>query len=136
MEKRVGPRLRVGRPGLGCDAGRDLVQDLHCAPHRTWWEGKLDQLSRWNGAIVLTFLAGAELDPEIFRTKWKEATVEPSRWQNVWMRRYWSLPSRGNPNRRLRSNWKSDLEPTAACWVGSKVWCKTHCKKERSLAIC
>jgi Kef-type K+ transport system membrane component KefB len=25
------------------------------------------------GAIVLTFLAGAELDPSIFRTKWKEA---------------------------------------------------------------
>ena len=27
------------------------------------------------GAIVLTFLAGAELDPQIFRTKWKEATM-------------------------------------------------------------
>jgi sodium/hydrogen exchanger family protein len=27
------------------------------------------------GAIVLTFLAGAELDPQIFRTKWKEVTV-------------------------------------------------------------
>lgn len=27
------------------------------------------------GAIVLTFLAGAELDPAIFRTKWKEALV-------------------------------------------------------------
>src|SRR5487761_747704 len=27
------------------------------------------------GAIILTFLAGAELDPEIFRTKWKEATI-------------------------------------------------------------
>jgi glutathione-regulated potassium-efflux system ancillary protein KefC len=27
------------------------------------------------GAIVLTFLAGAELDPGIFRTKWKEAFV-------------------------------------------------------------
>jgi len=27
------------------------------------------------GAIVLTFLAGAELDPYIFRTKWKEAVV-------------------------------------------------------------
>lgn len=27
------------------------------------------------GAIVLTFLARAELDPRIFRTKWKEATV-------------------------------------------------------------
>jgi glutathione-regulated potassium-efflux system ancillary protein KefC len=27
------------------------------------------------GAIVLTFLAGAELDPTIFKTKWKEATI-------------------------------------------------------------
>jgi glutathione-regulated potassium-efflux system ancillary protein KefC len=27
------------------------------------------------GAMVLTFLAGAELDPESFRAKWKEATV-------------------------------------------------------------
>lgn len=27
------------------------------------------------GAIVLTFLAGAELDPSIFRTKWKEAST-------------------------------------------------------------
>src|SRR6266542_865322 len=27
------------------------------------------------GAIVLTFLAGAELDPSVFRFKWKEATV-------------------------------------------------------------
>lgn len=27
------------------------------------------------GAIVLTFLAGAELDPAIFRTKWKEASA-------------------------------------------------------------
>src|ERR1700691_6262341 len=27
------------------------------------------------GAIVLTFLAGAELDSQIFRTAWKEATV-------------------------------------------------------------
>src|SRR5262245_29155500 len=25
------------------------------------------------GAIVLTFLAGAELDPDVFRAKWKEA---------------------------------------------------------------
>lgn len=27
------------------------------------------------GAIVLTFLAGAELDPGVFRTKWREATA-------------------------------------------------------------
>src|SRR5207245_10688703 len=27
------------------------------------------------GAILLTFLAGAELDPAVFRRKWREATV-------------------------------------------------------------
>ena len=27
------------------------------------------------GAIVLTFLAGAELDPVVFKVKWKEATA-------------------------------------------------------------
>src|SRR3970282_1466335 len=27
------------------------------------------------GAIILTFLAGAELDPGVFRRKWKEATA-------------------------------------------------------------
>src|SRR5215469_15504485 len=27
------------------------------------------------GAINLTFLAGAELDPQVFRRKWKEATA-------------------------------------------------------------
>jgi Kef-type K+ transport system membrane component KefB len=27
------------------------------------------------GAIILTFLAGAELDPEVFKLKWKEATA-------------------------------------------------------------
>src|ERR1700740_1339108 len=27
------------------------------------------------GAIVLTFLAGAELDPAVFRAKWKESTA-------------------------------------------------------------
>jgi glutathione-regulated potassium-efflux system ancillary protein KefC len=28
-----------------------------------------------SGAIVLTFLAGAELDPDVFRAKWKESTA-------------------------------------------------------------
>jgi Kef-type K+ transport system membrane component KefB len=27
------------------------------------------------GAIVLTFLAGAEIDPDVFRQRWKEASV-------------------------------------------------------------
>jgi len=44
-------------------------------------QGGLAAKSDWisflagTGAIVLTFLAGAELDPAIFRTKWKESTV-------------------------------------------------------------
>src|SRR5271170_5314825 len=44
-------------------------------------QGGLGAKSEWitflagTGAIVLTFLAGAELDPVIFRTKWKEAVV-------------------------------------------------------------
>ena len=44
-------------------------------------QGGLAAKSEWisflagTGAIVLTFLAGAELDPKIFRTKWKESTV-------------------------------------------------------------
>lgn len=43
--------------------------------------GGLGSTTNWitflagTGAIVLTFLAGAELDPQIFRAKWKEATV-------------------------------------------------------------
>jgi glutathione-regulated potassium-efflux system ancillary protein KefC len=37
---------------------------------RSAWVGFL----AGTGAIVLTFLAGAELDPGIFRTKWKEAS--------------------------------------------------------------
>lgn len=43
--------------------------------------GELGSKTNWitflagTGAIVLTFLAGAELDPQIFRLKWKEATV-------------------------------------------------------------
>jgi Kef-type K+ transport system membrane component KefB len=44
-------------------------------------QGGLGAKSDWisflagTGAIVLTFLAGAELDPAIFRTKWKESTI-------------------------------------------------------------
>jgi glutathione-regulated potassium-efflux system ancillary protein KefC len=44
-------------------------------------QGGLAAKSEWigflagTGAIVLTFLAGAELDPKIFRTKWKESTI-------------------------------------------------------------
>jgi Kef-type K+ transport system membrane component KefB len=44
-------------------------------------QGGLAAKSEWisflagTGAIVLTFLAGAELDPAIFRTKWKESTI-------------------------------------------------------------
>jgi glutathione-regulated potassium-efflux system ancillary protein KefC len=39
--------------------------------------GKADWITflAGTGAIVLTFLAGAELDPKVFRAKWKEAMV-------------------------------------------------------------
>src|SRR5712691_9362639 len=43
--------------------------------------GKLGGTSEWitflagTGSILLTFLAGAELDPRVFRRKWREATV-------------------------------------------------------------
>jgi glutathione-regulated potassium-efflux system ancillary protein KefC len=46
----------IGGPGLGA---------------QTPWIGFL----AGTGAIVLTFLAGAEIDPAVFRVKWKEATV-------------------------------------------------------------
>lgn len=36
------------------------------------------------GAIVLTFLAGAELDPVIFRAKWKESTVRSASSARSW----------------------------------------------------
>ena len=41
--------------------------------------GVLNAKTEWitflagTGSIVLTFLAGAELDPEVFRAKWKES---------------------------------------------------------------
>ena len=44
-------------------------------------QGGLQGNTQWitflagTGAIVLTFLAGAELDPAIFKTKWREASV-------------------------------------------------------------
>jgi Kef-type K+ transport system membrane component KefB len=51
--------------------GAFIVQGGLGASARSGWIGFL----AGTGAIVLTFLAGAELDPAIFRTKWKEATV-------------------------------------------------------------
>jgi hypothetical protein len=57
----VGIGRSVGRPRSDRDADCDLTQDVHGA-------------QRYR-RIVVTFLAGAELDPQIFRTKWKEATV-------------------------------------------------------------
>jgi Kef-type K+ transport system membrane component KefB len=46
-----------------------------------FWQGGLLGNTEWikflagTGAIVLTFLAGAELDPVIFKTKWRESMV-------------------------------------------------------------
>ncbi|HLJ29504.1 MAG TPA: cation:proton antiporter [Candidatus Angelobacter sp.] len=48
---------------------------------RLWGAAGLGAKTSWItflagvGAVVLTFLAGAELDPVVFRAKWKEATV-------------------------------------------------------------
>lgn len=80
----------------GSGAGRDAAIDLAARGHRALSEiivGAIAQLiigalvgtaalgssEAWigflsgTGAIVLTFLAGAELDPKVFRLKWKEA---------------------------------------------------------------
>ena len=52
-------------------AGRDM-------PRRGWWESLgyacdgLDQLPRLGRSVLLTFLAGAEIDIAVFRIKWKE----------------------------------------------------------------
>jgi Kef-type K+ transport system membrane component KefB len=51
--------------------GAFIVRGGLAASARSGWIGFL----AGTGAIVLTFLAGAELDPGIFRTKWKEVTV-------------------------------------------------------------
>ncbi len=44
---------------------------------KSFLDAKADWISflAGTGAIVLTFLAGAELDPAVFRAKWKEASV-------------------------------------------------------------
>ena len=59
------------------------------------------------GAIVLTFLAGAELDPDVFRSKWKESAavglvatiigsaVIPTAIANAWFMPRHLLPDRG-----------------------------------------
>ena len=47
-------------------------------PRRGWWESLgyacdgLDQLPRLGRSVLLTFLAGAEIDIAVFRIKWKE----------------------------------------------------------------
>jgi Kef-type K+ transport system membrane component KefB len=53
----------VAQLAIGAAAGSDVLGAN--APWITFLAG--------TGAIVLTFLAGAELDPEVFRAKWKES---------------------------------------------------------------
>src|SRR5690349_13283178 len=80
----------VARPCADCISPIDLAQGLHCAVrdhrrhHRTVshrGRPRLRTEETWikvlpgTGAIVLTFLAGAELDPQVFKRKWKEATA-------------------------------------------------------------
>ncbi len=50
--------LIAGALGLGLSANEPWIKFLAGA-----------------GTIILTFLAGAELDPDVFKLKWKEATV-------------------------------------------------------------
>ena len=51
--------------------------------------GELGAKTSWisflagTGAIVLTFLAGAELDPQIFRIKWKDLWVSSVRFSDA-----------------------------------------------------
>jgi hypothetical protein len=58
---------RLQRFEVGVNVGND--EKLHGLGAKSAWVSFL----AGTGAIVLTFLAGAELDPGIFRTKWKEA---------------------------------------------------------------
>ncbi len=55
----------VAQPAIGALAGGEALGAK--APWITFLAG--------TGAIVLTFLAGAELDPDVFRAKWKESTA-------------------------------------------------------------
>ena len=83
----------VARPRVDREPALDLVSDIDCAfrnrrrddrathhrgDHRSGgartdesWVKFLSGI----GAIVLTFLAGAELDPVVFKLKWKEAAA-------------------------------------------------------------
>jgi glutathione-regulated potassium-efflux system ancillary protein KefC len=63
-------------------AFRDHRRHRGAAHHRRFLgSGGLLASTQWitflagTGAIVLTFLAGAELEPTIFKTKWKEAVL-------------------------------------------------------------
>ncbi len=53
------------------EIGFGIVAGNFLGLHSTSW---IDFLASF-ASIVLTFLAGAELDPEVFQLKWKEATV-------------------------------------------------------------
>src|SRR6516165_9706043 len=92
-DRHLGTCGTVARPRLGGEPALHLVQDLdgvigNCGRnHRTAYHGAvigsavLGTDETWVkflsglGAIVLTFLAGAELDPVVFRLKWKEAAA-------------------------------------------------------------
>ena len=84
-------RGRVASAGTGGSSGGQLAKNLNGAfgdrrRHRAQViigavaDGNaLNAKAEWitflagTGAIVLTFLAGAELDPVVFRAKWKES---------------------------------------------------------------
>ena len=78
---------RWWRPAFDLASGRDRTlrnrrRDARAADHRRGFRrGRAGRDESWitflsgAGAIVLTFLAGAELDPAVFKPKWKEATA-------------------------------------------------------------
>jgi hypothetical protein len=105
---------------------------------RSAWIG----LRAETGAIVLNFLAGAELDPQIFRVQWKEASVVgmagfagssrdcavarfvlnwPTR--RVCMRTSLSVTNTGRRGERANTS-APDSRPTAMIWNG--VYCGTQ----------
>ena len=67
------------------------------------------------GAIVLTFLAGAELDPVVFRLKWREAAAVGLA---SFVCPFWVAPP-----------------PPITCWAGSGCragWPELRCRRPRS----
>jgi glutathione-regulated potassium-efflux system ancillary protein KefC len=59
------------------------------------------------GAVVLTFLAGAELDPQVMRREWKQASAAPRRPGTSSAGRAMPVGSRGLRSRPPPSPWST-----------------------------